>query len=443
MKPAINLKHNFKRIHSYIYAHEGLHKDTAFEELQKLIFCKVYDEQFNRVLKFYILPDESDENFKNRIDDLFMHVKKRYDFIFNDNEEINLNIHTIKYIVSELYNFNLLDTNIDIKGEAYEEIVGSNLRGDKGEFFTPRNVTSMVTEMVLSLFTEDKITSPGGIKILDPALGTGGFLISTIHTIKKMLEDEKFDDIQIRDMLKEISSNNLYGLDFNPFLVKVAQMNMVMHGDGSSNVVKANSLDLPKNWPLQTQQQFGFETFDLVITNPPFGANIKIEVPEILEQYTLSKFGAKNPRSSLPPEQLFIERCLDFLKPGGYLAIVLPDSILSNPGLKWLREYIFHENFIIASIDLPGETFQPSTGTQTSVLILKKKTDVEKKINEDYDIFMALPKTVGHDRRGKPIYKQTLDGQNILDENGECIIDDSLPLVVEGFKQWLKNEGMI
>ena len=443
LKPAINLKQTFKRIHSYIYAHEGLHKDSAFEELQKLIFCKVYDEQYSSILKFYILPDESDERFKERINDLFMHVKQRYNFIFHDNEEINLNLHAIKYIVSELYNFNLLDTNIDIKGEAYEEIVGSNLRGDKGEFFTPRNVTTMVTKMILSLLPEDKITSPGAIKILDPALGTGGFLIATIHTIKDLLKERRFNNNQIRDMLKEISSNNLYGIDFNPFLVKVSQMNMVMHGDGSSNVVKANSLDLPKNWSLRAQQQFGFGTFDLVITNPPFGANIKIEVPEILEQYTLTKFGAKNPRSALPPEQIFIERCLDFLKPGGYLGIVLPDSILSNPGLKWLREYIFHETYIIASIDLPSETFQPSTGTQTSILILKKKLDVEKRINEDYNIFMALPKTVGHDRRGNPIYKQTPDGQNILDEKGNFIVDDSLPLVIEAFKQWIKSEGLI
>lgn len=443
LKPAINLKQTFKRIHGYIYAHEGLHKDSAFEELQKLIFCKVYDEQYSSILKFYVLPDESDERFKARIDDLFLHVKQRYDFIFNENEDINLDLHVIKYIVSELYNFNLLDTNIDIKGEAYEEIVGSNLRGDKGEFFTPRNVTTMVTNMILSLFSEDKITSPGSLKILDPALGTGGFLIATIHTIKDKIKQRGFNDSQIRDMLKEISSNNLYGIDFNPFLVKVAQMNMVMHGDGSSNVVKANSLDLPKNWTLQTQQQFAFSTFDLVITNPPFGANIKIEVPEILEQYTLTKLGAKNPRSSLPPEQLFIERCLDFLKPGGYLGIVLPDSILSNPGLKWLREYIYHETFIIASVDLPGETFQPSTGTQTSILILKKKSDMEKRINEDYNIFMALPKTVGHDRRGNPIYKQTPDGQNIIDEKGNCIVDDSLPLVINAFKKWIKNEGLI
>lgn len=441
LKPAINLRPTFKRIHNYIYGNEGLHKDSAFEELQKLIFCKVYDEQYSPTLKFYILPDESDDKFKKRIDDLFNHVKQRYSFIFKEYEEINLSLRVIKYIVSELYNFNLIGTNIDIKGEAYEEIVGSNLRGDSGEYFTPRNVTAMVVEMMMNLFPEDKIISPGGLKILDPALGTGGFLITIIHSIKRIILEKGFDNVQVRDMLKEISSNNLYGIDHNSFLVKVSQMNMVMHGDGSSNVIQANSLDLPENWEIDSPQKYAFGIFDWVITNPPFGANIKIDDPDILAQYDLTTLGTKNPRNSLPPEHLFVERCLDFLKPGGYLSIVLPDSILSNPGLKWLREYILQETYIIASVDLPMETFKGGdTGTQTSVLILKKKNDIEKKANIDYDIFMALPKKVGHDQRAKPIYKQTLDGQNILDENGMPIVDDSLPLVSEAFKNWVKNQ---
>ena len=443
LKPAVNLKQTFKRIHNYIYVNQGLHKDGAFEELQKLIFCKVYDEQFSHSLKFYILPDETDTEFRERIETLFEHVKDKYQYIFKQHEKISLYDNVLKYIVSELHNYSFLNTTIDIKGEAYEEIIGSNLRGNRGEFFTPRNVSFAVTEMMLSLFDEDKLTSPGGIKILDPALGTGGFLISSISVIKSLLENRGFDRAQLRDNLKDIASQNLYGIDINPFLVKVAQMNMVMHGDGSSNVYHANSLESPKKWDSDTQRALKFGTFDIVLTNPPFGANIKIDDSDILDQYEITNKGAENKRTAIPPEQLFIERCLDFLKPGGYLGIVLPDSILSNPGLTWLREYIFEETYIIASIDLPVETFQPYTGTQTSVLLLKKKHDYEKRIKEYYDIFMALPEFVGHNRRGEPLYKQTPDGQNMLDDNGRFIINDSLPLVVESFNQWIKDMGWV
>ena len=440
LKPAVNLKQTFKRIHNYIYVNQGLPKDGSFEELQKLIFCKVYDEQYSSSLKFYILPEESTKEFRKRIDNLFENVKKRYQYIFKDNEKIILKDNVLQYIVSELHNYSFLNTTVDIKGEAYQEIIGSNLRGDRGEFFTPRNVTYAVTEMLLSLFDEEKLTSPGSMKILDPALGTGGFLISSITLIKSILEERGLNRALLRDNLKEIALNNLYGIDFNPFLVKVAQMNMVMHGDGSSNIFQANSLEPSKKWDSDAQRNLKFGTFDVVLTNPPFGATIKIDDNDILEQYDLIYRGTENKRSAIPPEQLFIERCLDFLKPGGYLGIVLPDSILSNPGLTWIREYIFEETYIVASIDLPPETFQPHTGTQTSVLILKKKQEIEKRINEDYDIFMALPEFVGIDRRGKPLYKQTPDGQNQLDEKGRLIINDSLPLVVESFKEWIKDK---
>lgn len=443
LKPAVNLKQIFKRIHNYIYANQGFQKDKAFEELQKLIFIKVYDEQYNSSLKFYILPEERDIDLRNRVSELFEKVKRQYKYIFDKNDIINLNDAVLKYIVSELYNFSLLDTDIDVKGEAYEQIVGSNLRGDRGEFFTHRTVCDMTTEMILSLLPEDRLTSPGDLKILDPALGTGGFLISALQIIKKLFLGRKISSNELRNYVKDVSNENLFGLDFNPFLVKVAQMNMVMHGDGSSNILNANSLERPDNWSIYTREKIKFGTFDVVITNPPFGSKTKIDTPDILDQYEMINFDSKNSRKAIPPEQLFIERCLNFLKEGGYLGIVLPDSILSNPGLVWIRKFILKKTHIIASIDLPVETFQPHTGTQTSVLILQKKFKHEEKYDEAYDIFMAIPKKVGHDRRGNLLYKTTPDGQLLLDNTGNPIIDDDLPEVVNAFKHWLKEKGRI
>ena len=441
--PAVNLKQVFKRIHNYIYANQGFQKDKAFEELLKLIFIKVYDEQYSPTLQFYILPNEDVNKVRERLNNLFRKVQSRYKYIFKGNEIIELNDTVLKYVVGELQRFSLVDTDTDVKGEAYEEIVGPNLRGDRGEFFTPRNVCNMTIEMLFSLIPEDKLTSPGGMKILDPAVGTGGFLIAGIQKIKKLFMARGFRYDQLRDLVRDVANSNFYGIDFNPFLVKVAQMNMVMHGDGSSNIVHANSLEKPDNWNQEAKKMIKFGEFDIVVTNPPFGTKAVIDNPEILEQFELTTFGAKSPRTSLPPEQLFIERCLDFLKPGGYLGIVLPDSILSNPGLKWIREWILQKAYIIASIDLPVETFEPHTGTQTSILILKKKTPEQQKMQEDYEIFMAIPEKVGHDRRGNPIYKTTPDGEIELDENGNPKIEDYLPAVAEAFKEWLRRKGMV
>ena len=441
--PAVDLKQAFKRTHNYIYANQGFQKDKAFEELQKLIFIKVYDEQYNPTLQFYILPGEDISKVRERLVSVFQKVQERYKYIFRGNEILELNDIVLGYVVSELQRFSLVDTDTDVKGEAYETIVGPNLRGDRGEFFTTRTVCSMTMEMLFSLFPEEKLTSPGGMKILDPAIGTGGFLIDGVQKIKQLFLKREIKYDQLRDSVRDVSTTNFFGADFNPFLVKVAQMNMVMHGDGSSNIFHVNSLETPSSWNDEAKGKVHLGEFDMVVTNPPFGTKAVVNNPDILEQFELTTFKANSPRTALPPEQLFIERCLGFLKPGGLLGIVLPDSILSNPGLTWIREWILKKTYIIASIDLPVETFEPHTGTQTSILILRKKTPEQEKYSEDYEIFMAIPEKVGHDRRGNKVFKTTPEGDVELDEKGEKVIDDHLFLVAEMFKEWIRGKGVI
>ena len=176
--------------------------------------------------------------------------------------------------------------------------------------------------------------------------------------------------------LREIASSHLFGIDFNPVLVQAAQMNLVMHGDGSTNVFHANSLLHTGEWPSDEKNNvrgnIRLGCFDAILTNPPFGSHIPIDDPHILEQFDLASLGTRRSSSS-PPEQLFVERCLQLLRPGGRLAIILPDSILSNPGLTGLRSWVLSQARVIASIDLPQETFEPHTGTQTSLLLLQKK----------------------------------------------------------------------
>jgi type I restriction enzyme M protein len=469
----------FKRCHNYIYGNQGLQKEPAFQELLKLIFCKVYDEDTSTgEMRFFINNEErrseiGQRRLKQTIDQLFEDVKNRYPYIFARDDQICLNNRVLAYVVGELQRYSLLQTLADVKGAAYEQLVGSNLRGDRGEFFTPRNVCDMAARMALATYPRDKWLK---LRILDPACGTGGFLVSVMNVWREYLEsvqrakwrnNESKALEETARLLREIANQYLAGIDFNPILVRAAQMNLVMHGDGSTNVYHANSLLLPGEWTGDVAKHIQFGEFDIILTNPPFGSKIPIDDPHILAQFELSTFEMQNGarRASMPPEQLFIERCLKLLKPGGRLAIVLPDSILSNPGLAFIRRWILKRARIIASIDLPQVTFEPYTGTQTSVLLLQKKTDEEMRMEEqmgkpfDYEIFMAKPEAVGHDRRGEVLYLRTPEGELIEYEetvtitrrnaSGQLVTEqrqqkvrekfDQLPEVVRYFTDWVSK----
>jgi type I restriction enzyme M protein len=469
----------FKRCHNYIYGNQGMQKEPAFQELLKLIFCKVYDEDTSLgIMRFFIGNEERRSEIGQRrlqktIEQLFEDVKGRYPYIFSKDEQIRLDNRVLAYVVGELQRYSLLQTLADVKGAAYEQLVGSNLRGDRGEFFTPRNVCEMAVSMALATYPRDKWLK---LRILDPACGTGGFLVSVMNVWREHLDmvqrakwgkNESKAIEETARILKDTANQYLAGIDFNPVLVRAAQMNLVMHGDGSTNVYHANSLLPPGEWPNDIAQSVKPGRFDIVVTNPPFGSKIPIDDPHVLEQFELAKFELENGsrRPSMPPEQLFIERCLYLLKPGGRMAIVLPDSILSNPGLAFIRRWILKRARVLASVDLPQVTFEPYTGTQTSVLLLQKKTREELMVEQetgklrDYEVFMTTPQAVGHDRRGETHYLRTPEGELIEYEKeftitrrnakGEYVTErrrqidrekfDQLPEVVAHFADWISK----
>jgi type I restriction enzyme M protein len=469
----------FKRCHNYVHVNGNLGKEKAFFELLKLIFCKVHDEQETTtgVMEFSIAQDErrsdlGQRKLVTRISKLFEAVKGRYPYIFAANELIELDNRSLAYIVSELEKYNFQETSNDIKGEAYEEIVGVTSRRDQGAFFTPRNVCDMAVRMLFATFPPDKRLQ---LRILDPACGTGGFLRAALLQIKHVVTEQislkrgqgTRAQNEIHERIRRLCDSNLFGIDKLAELVRAAQMNLAMHGDGSSNVFPANSLLPPGEWADNLRARIKLNHFDMVLTNPPFGSKLPIDDPHILDQFELVSFEAKNSRSSMPPEQLFIERCLAFLKPGGRMAIVLPDSILSNPGLAFIRRWILKRAYIIASIDLPRETFARSdTHTMTSLLILQKFTEEERRLVvemgrvPEYEIFMAIADRVGWDLRGNPVLLRTPEGEEIhrrvtkkvstrdargqitdrMEEADESIIDDHLPAVAQLFIEWLQRE---
>ncbi len=460
LAPATDLRAAFRRCHNYIYVNQGIQRAEAFHELQKLIFCKVLDEkEAIDDLRFFVHSEErksisgQTRLLEERITPLFEEVKDRYPYIFEPDEGIKLNLRVLAYIVSELQRYSLLNTQTDVKGQAYEELVGANLRGDRGEFFTPRNVCDMAVQMILSLLPDQRLAS---LKVLDCCCGTGGFLVSVINAMREKIagfekskggsNDEIRNRINVR--VKELAERNLFGMDINPFLVRTTQMNLVMHGDGSANVFQGDSLAASGEWEDESARQKVREgMFDIVITNPPFGGQAQIDDPHILSRYELPGLESKDPRNLMPSEQLFVEGALRYVRPGGYLAIVLPRSILNNPGLQFIRRWLLQNTRILASVDLPKETFAEGGGVPNpSVLIAQRLTQGETKLKrtgalDEYSIFMGMPKTVGRDKRGNAIYRRTSEGLVILDGSNRPIEDDELPAIVEAFRAW--QEGLL
>ncbi|MBK9125978.1 MAG: N-6 DNA methylase [Chloroflexi bacterium] len=423
----------------------------------KLIFCKTYEEQEGGdELDFSIDPIEQKSEsgqrrlLEDRLAPMFDKVKTSYPHIFKSDEQLTLPPMVAAYVVSELQFISILNSTTDVKGEAYETLVGANLRGDRGEYFTPRNVCDMTVQVIMAMHAEHQLTT---LRVVDCCCGTGGFLVSWLSNLRKHItaqeERRGTSDIgaRVRERVKSACSQNLFGLDINPSLVRTAQMNLVMHGDGSTNVYRANSAARPGEWPDDTRLNVPFGAFDVVVTNPPFGSEVTIDDAHILSQYELPRWNVARERSSMPAEQLFIEAALNFLKPGGILGVVIPDGILTNPGLLFLRDWITKRARIVASIALPKETFGRNGGVNNpSVLILRKFTDDELKnaldlnvVDTSHRVFLCAPATAGIDKRGSAVYLRHATGEFLLDESGQRIPDDQISRVGEVFAQWWRQ----
>ncbi len=449
-KPANeSLVKTFKRCHDYIYGNEGM-KKTAFWELLNLIFCKLYDEKrrfsdaregISYRRRFWVgvkeqNTPEGQHEVAERIKGIFEDLKDSNIFkdVFDGNEQIMLSDRGLAFVASELAKYSFLDATVDVKGTAYETIVSNTLKQEAGQFFTPRNIIKCMVEM---------LDPDQNCRVLDPACGSGGFLVMVLdhvrHKIAKNFYPElddihleaKLNSAEVDDAVREYAEKMIFG--FDPDLKKAARMNMVMAGDGHSNIYNINSLDYPygskpdvphiaeavnESIKHSADRDFHFGTsennaqgkFDMVFTNPPFGTKVEVD-QEIAARYELN---------SKAPEVLFIEACYNFLKPGGKMAIVLPDGILGNPNTESVRLWILQHFKLLASVDLPVETFLPQVGVQASLLFLQKKTDAEMLVpieDEDYDVFMAIVEQVGKDRRGVPVYEKDDDGAEILFEH--------------------------
>lgn len=404
LRPASNLKWTFRLINNRLYANTNLARtEKQGAEMVRLIFCKLFDEYAIRrnddAPAFQVRQGESEKQTRNRINELWKKTKQGHlgEPIFNRSENIEIDDYSLQLIVGSIQGHSLLQTNRDIVGDAFEVFSERQFAGEKGQFFTPRAVVKMIVEM---------IQPASGENVVDPACGSGGFLIAALSHITRGVDDA--------EEKKRIAEHCLYGIDKDNDLAKICKAHMSIIGDGKSNIVTADSLKNPdKHWDDHARSKFlqddALMAFDVLITNPPFGSTIKVEQERVLQQFELGHKWRKagndweqtGKTQPTPPQILFIERCLELLKEGGRMGIVLPDGILGNPRDAYIRQWLSRKAEILAVVDCPTNTFMPHTGTKTSVLIMRKRRSGESIAT--HNVFFAIAEQCGHTPRGKEI----------------------------------------
>lgn len=387
------LTRRFRQAHQALWAGGELNPSEAFDELDKLIFCKIWDERHPRKIGepygFQISSEETEEKttkeLYNRIVDLYAEGKKRDPEVFKDN--IRLSPQKIKTVVGYLEGINLSKTDLDSKGRAFEAFMGSYFRGDFGQFFTPRNIVKFIVEVLPIDNTS---------RVLDTSCGSGGFLLYALDKVRTQATEyypeqkgEPGKSIpEGRDHFShwhDFAKDNLFGIEINEQIARTAKMNMIIHDDGHTNVIASDGL-LPSDDMIKKSgnKEFRYNSFDFIITNPPFGSSVKQTERAYMNQYRmaikdadwldLKKRGSQH-RANQSTEVMFIEQCYKFLKPGGYLAIVIPDGILTNSSLQYVRDQIEDWYRIVAVVSMPQDAFaHTGAAVKSSVLFLRKLT---------------------------------------------------------------------
>ena len=362
-----------EKCHDTLWQGGRLEPTTAFNELSKILFVKIRDEKQPRYdgapYDFQIKTRERPESVANRIKGLYQEAKAQDPQVFT--EDIRVDDSRLFSVVNHLQGINLNATELDVKGVAFERFLGSYFKGDMGQYFTPRELVEFIVKMAAPHHEE---------YVLDPACGSGGFLLHAMdHILKQADEFYPEDPRKYYIHWHDFAEKRLFGIEVNDSIARVAKMNMIIHDDGHSNVIGNDALI---NFDILYNQHRDFkkEAFDLILTNPPFGAVVKKEESPYLENYDLSKG-----KDSQKTEILFLERCFDFLKwETGKLAIIIPDGILNNSSLQYVRDYIERHFQILAIVSLPQTAFSYyGAGVKPSILFLQKFSE------EEYSLYQA------------------------------------------------------
>ncbi len=440
---ADNLLRIFEEIHNYIYANDGLSPQQTMEEMMKLLFVKIADEnQQSKSFAIsanelsYIEKHNQAERFFARIQRLFEQAKTDFGEVFDADDKIKLSLSALGFVVNKLQTMTLTHSSGDAKGLAFQKFLANQDKEGRGQFFTPEPIIDFCVEMMQPQPDE---------KILDPACGSGGFLFSALRYVQRNYPGTDAD---------KIIGQNLFGLDINKSVAKIAKMKLLLEANGQVNIFWANALENSVERIIEllnpsSEQNVTSEGFDIVLTNPPFGTVGKITTRSILSQYDLAhkwvNKGNEFYKSSellhgQVTEILFIERCLSLLREGGRMAIILPNGHFENSSLEYVRYFIKQKARILAIINLPQETFIPyGTGVKTSILFLQKDSANRE---TEYKVFFGKVTKPGYqgNKNGTPIYKKDLYGNAQTNHDGEFIPDEDFSVVADNYKKFQRQQ---
>jgi type I restriction enzyme M protein len=449
----------------------------VFEEVFKLIFTKLYDEMscyrgLYKHLRFRNVNTAA--KVKENLQELFDAAKKKWEGVFLPDEKIRLTADHLQVCVGSLEEWKLFNSNLDIIDEAFEYLVNKSSKGEKGQYFTPRWVIDMCVKMLNPREYET---------LIDTACGSSGFTVHGIFHVWKQIEGCTTSHLFTMDKksarCEDYVRNQVFAIDFDEKSVRVARCLNLIAGDGQTNVLHLNTLDWTK-WDEHTKQDDWRDTygegwkkfrrfvveknnyrrfnFDILLANPPFAGDIKQS--DMLAPYELAhKVGKDGKQGRLQTavgrDLLFIERNLDFLRPGGRMAVVLPQGRFNNASDKRVREFIAERCRILAVVGLHPNTFKPHTGTKTSVLFVQKWNDNPLAgplcpKTDDYNIFFATQQQPSKDNRGDKIYEADQDGNLLRDDHGHWIVKHDLfnhegltqDGIAEAFELFAQKEGL-
>lgn len=404
LKPTSNLKNIFKQVRGFIAANAtGTTRDEKIlNELMTILICKIYDERYKTSDDYmdFIVVNNDAKKTAQRINDIFENkVKDKYPMVFGENETISLDASSISYVVAQLQKYSITESSHQVISDAFESIISYASKGSQGQFFTPKNVI----ELMVNVLKPERYKT-----LLDPACGTAGFITSAMMYVWKSIDQKKLEVIAKAEEKKEYAMTQLFGVEKDDFLAKMSKSYMAILGDGKSGIFIEDSLN-KKNWSPQAKATIRDEYFDYILTNPPFGKDVKVQS----ETKKLYKFDTV--------DIIFLERSLELLKDGGTLGIILPETVFHSPRNKTIRETLLYNNNITCMIDLPHDTFRPYNNAKCDIIFLEKNRPQQD------NILAIKVNNIGHNHLGEQIFKYDLES-NTFDKNS---INDDIPEIIK------------
>lgn len=393
----------FFEVHSHIRDIDGLHADKALDELCKILYLKLYDEETtesNKSFKAQRWEYGSTEEFAATMRGLYQEAGDYDSRVFGlkipgyqrsrgvFDKPIRLSSPALAKAIETLQEYDVTNSALDVKGRAFQKVLAPAVRAGMGQYFTPDPIVRFVGQIARPSLND---------LILDPFCGSAHFLTICLRLVQEQTKHK------LERSFYEFAFGKLHGIEKSDQMVRVAMTDMRLHGDGHSNIRCTDALLNFFNYP-----DIHPESFDLILTNPPFGSLLGNEALKQLGEFELAK-GKKN----VPLEVLGLERCVQFLRPGGRLGIVLPDGILANRNTRYVREWLESQCKIRALISLPIETFAPfGANIKTSIVFARKWRKGESK--KDYSIFLSRVDKVGYDAAGRT--KESVELDKIAEE---------------------------